>query len=193
MRKTLSRVFSQKTSLSAATNQSTGCATNAHSAFCTDGWHSPIFVLQNREAALIAADMQCADATLSQLAVWSSLRSGISARMRQALMRTLLDQVRWSGGRLQAEAVGSRASINACVVGQNNSNVYQESKDLTHLYRLHLRPFSLYSHLVLYISEAMVASGIRTKGFEAPACRVDPDMFSRVQWYSLDVVTALVS
>ncbi len=66
-------------------------------------------VLQVREAALTAADMQCADAILLQLTVQSLLRSGITARMRQALVITLLTQMWWSGGRQQAEVVGSRA------------------------------------------------------------------------------------
>ncbi len=43
-------------------------------------------------------------------------------------MSILLDQVRWSGGRLQAEAVGKRASVSACRVDQDNSYEMQESK-----------------------------------------------------------------
>ena len=85
-------------------------------------------VLTTREAALTAVDMQCANATLSQHAVRSLPRNGIIARMRQALMSILLDQVRWSGGRLQAEAVGKRASVSACRVDQDNSYEMQESK-----------------------------------------------------------------
>ncbi len=133
-----------------------------------------------REAALTAADMQCASAILLQHVGQRLLRSGTTARMRQALMITLLSQQQSCGGRLQAEAVASRASINARVVSQNNSNALQESKDLTHLFRLHLRPLSHYSHLILYVSRAMVASGMTTRGFEAPACRMDPDTFFRV-------------
>ncbi len=53
---------------------------------------------------------------------------GITARIWQVLMSTLLNQTRWSGGRLQAEAVGSRMSITSCGVKQDHSNASQESK-----------------------------------------------------------------
>ena len=87
-------------------------------------------VPQSRVNARTAADKQCADATLLQHAVWSLLRSGITARMRQALMSTLVYQIRLYGGRMQAEAVGSRASVNARRTGQDNSNARQSSKEL---------------------------------------------------------------
>ncbi len=70
-----------------------------------------------RGDALTAVDMQCANAALLQHAVQSLLRNGLTARTRTALMVTLLAQTQLCGGRLQAEAVGSRASINACRFG----------------------------------------------------------------------------
>ncbi len=45
-------------------------------------------------------------------------------------MSTLVYQIRLYGGRLQAEAVGSRASVNARRTGQDNSNARQSSKEL---------------------------------------------------------------
>ncbi len=70
-----------------------------------------------RGDALTAVDMQCANVTLLQHAVQSLLRNGITARTRTALIITLLAQTQLCGGRLQAEAVGSRALINACRFG----------------------------------------------------------------------------
>ncbi len=45
-------------------------------------------------------------------------------------MSTLLNQIRLCGGRMLAEAVGSRQSVNACATGQDNSNAMQSSKEL---------------------------------------------------------------
>jgi len=121
----LSGVCFQRTSLLAATNQSTGYAVNAHSAFCTDGWRSPMRVLDVTADAHTAAEMQFANATLLQTAMKSLLRSGIAARMRQALMHTLLDQIRIYGGILQAEAAGSRVLMNARATGYKDSSALQ--------------------------------------------------------------------
>ncbi len=125
MTKMLSGVCFQRTSLLAAANQSTGYAVNAHSAFCTDGWRSPIRIPDVTVDAHTAAKMQCANATLLQNAMRSLLGSGITARMRQALMHTLLDQIRLYGGRLQAEAAGSRVLVNARATGYKDSNALQ--------------------------------------------------------------------
>ena len=122
MTKMLSRVCFQRTPLLATTNQSTGFAINAHSAFCTDGWRSPIRVLDVTAVAHTAAEMQCANATLLQIAMKSLLRSGITTLMRQALMHTLPDQIRLYGGRLQAEAAGSRVLMNVRATGYQDSN-----------------------------------------------------------------------
>ncbi len=70
-------------------------------------------VLKIRVDAPTVADMQRAHATFLRHAVWSLLRSGITTRIRQALVTTLHYHTRLYGGKMQAEAVGSRASINA--------------------------------------------------------------------------------
>jgi hypothetical protein len=70
-----------------------------------------------RGDAPTAVDIQSANATLLQRAVQSLLRNGIMARMRLALVITLLAHKRSCGGRVQAEAAGSRASISACRFG----------------------------------------------------------------------------
>jgi len=54
-------------------------------------------------------------------------------------MSILLDQVRWSGGRQQAEAVGSRASSDACRVEQDNRNAMQDSRDIELISQVPLR------------------------------------------------------
>ncbi len=84
-------------------------------------------VPQIRGDALTVADMQCANATLLQHAFHRLLRTGISARTRQALVITLLSHISSCGGRLPAEAVGNRAAIIVFAIGSLVNS--KESKD----------------------------------------------------------------
>ncbi len=86
--------------------------------------------LNTRVNAPAAANMQRADTTLAQHAVQSLLLwSRTTVRMRQVLATTLLYHTRFCGGKMQAEAVGGRASIDKRVEESKSSNVVQESKD----------------------------------------------------------------
>ena len=68
-------------------------------------------VPQIRGDVLTAADMQCANATLLQHSSQKLLRSGITARTRQALVITLLSHMSVCGGRLSEEAAGNKAAM----------------------------------------------------------------------------------
>ena len=86
-------------------------------------------VLEGREAALTAAGMQCANATLLQHFSQKLLRSGITARTRQALVITLLSHMSVCGGRLSEEAAGNKAAMCVYKLGRGNRNVMQQERN----------------------------------------------------------------